>query len=616
MDPLDGDPVVLLSTGQRYSETAAEIRSAVSTLNEISQRGAMVSVAIDRVRRDAAHLAREIAQAERRYAETGDALTDYARSLESAQEDARRAIADHESALEDESAADVRAAGVRADQRELADDAPSSQARSLDWSLAAAVRDAESAASDAASARRRYNEAVADRDRAARRAIDRIHDVVEGSGLNDSFWDDVGGVFHDIVDFLTDALEAIVGAITAVLTAIAVLIVTVLAVVAAVILLGLAVLALLALAVIALALLVVVLQAVMLLLVLVAVIAVGLVLVALALLAAIIVFTPGLMQFLLTLAGLFAYNLATGMDPMQALVQAAIPALLFTYPALWAVIAWASGQEKGTPELVDTDPLKRVRDDSMATLFSDLIAIDDAGHLTDDKSVNDESVVRIIPFALEDGTIIYRVHIPSTQQWLPGGTSGNDVTSDIVAKMNPEQRTQLEKMVMDAMKEAGVKPGDHVMLAGWSLGGITAGNLASDPEFSSTYKVDAIAVAGSSVDDLDIPLTTKVLDVSHTMDPVPRTENPFAADHSTDPNRYKIDVPPQGDGFPHASDLYQQTVATHVDDGGSQAGVDFMSYDPNAVDGVQVSDYFGMPATEDKDHNPISGHDYAYVRGD
>ncbi|WP_203582272.1 PspA/IM30 family protein [Microbacterium hibisci] len=618
MERLDGDPVVLRRTGQRYAETAEAIRSAVATLHQISNRGPMVSVAIDRVRRDAAQLAREISQAERRYAETGEALSEYAEALQSAQDDAARAIADREAADADRASAASRARSVRSDLGDLADDAPAGTQASLDAALRSALTGVEDATADAASAQRRYDEAVADRDRAARHAMARIRDVVEGSGLNDSFWDDVGGVFHDVVDFLADALDAIVDAIVAVLDAIAKLIVAVLTVIAAVIVLGLAILALLVLTVIALALLVVVLQIVMLVITLALLLVAGLALLAIALLAAVIVLVPGLLAFLLSTAWLFAFNLATGMDPVQALVQAAIPALLFTYPALWAVIAWASGQETGTPDFVDTAAVERREEYSFETLFADLKDIDENGHTSGDPSTNEESIVRIIPFVGPDGEIIYRVHIPSTQQWTPGGTSGNDVTSDIVAKMNQAQQTQLEKMVIDAMRRANVPDGAHVMLSGWSLGGITAGNLASDPGFSSTYKVDAIVVAGSSVDDLDIPPSTRVLDVSHTVDPVPRTENPFAGDHSDDPNRYKIDVPSPGglDSVGHNAGYYQTTMREQVDEGRSDVGRAFLADDPSADDGVQISDYFGTPATVGENGEPIGAYDYAYTRGD
>lgn len=622
MGPLDGDPEVLRHTGQRYRETAAAIRSAVATLEDIARPGAMVSVAIDRVRDDAQHLAGEIAQAERRYGETGEALLDYAVALADAQERADRAIRDEREARADLDAAATRERQLRGQRADLlrSDDDVDDRLGSVDRLLRLASGAAADAGAASAAARRRFDDAVDDRDRAARAAIARIRDVVEGSGLNDSFWDDVGGVLHDLVDFLTDALEAIVDAIVAVLEAIAVLIVTVLAVLAAVMLLGLVILVALAAAIITLAVLVLVLAAALVLLVVAALIVVGLVVAALALLVIVVGrVLVGLFVFVVGLGWGLAINLLRGMDPVQALVQAAIPALLTAFPELWAVIALAAREERGTPDFVDAERRPRREDESLSTMFDDLIAIDEAGHLDpSDDSINHESVVRIIPFVGPDGQIIYRVHIPSTQQWTPGGTSGNDVTSDVVAKMTPEQQTQLEKMVIDAMQRAGIRPGDHVMLAGWSLGGITAGNLAADPGFTSTYNVDAIAVAGSSVDDLDIPHSIRVLDVSHSSDPVPRTENPYRTDHSGDPNRYRIDVPAPdpGQGLGHNAKQYQKTLDEQVTQGRSAAGTAFLADDPHADDGVQVSDYFGTPATHDRDGNRIGTHDYAYTRGD
>lgn len=620
MRPLDGDPEVLRHTGQRYRETAAAIRSAVATLEEIARPGAMVSVAVDRVRSDARHLAQEIGEAERRYGETGEALLDYAVALADAQERAERAMHDEQDARADGEAASVRQRQLHGRRAELSGDDDDDQRIAVDRLLRAAAGAAADAGAAAAAARQRFDAAADDRDRAARAAIARIHDVVEGSGLNDSFWDDVGGVFRDIVDFVADALEAIVEAIVAVLQAIAVLIVTVLAVLAAVLLLGLLVLTALALALVALAALVLLVAAALVLLVVAALLVLGLVVVALALLALVVTrVLIGLFVFFIGFSWRFAVNLLRGMDPMQALVQAAIPALLAAFPELWALVALAAREERGTPDFVDAQRQPRREDESLSTMFDDLIAIDAAGHLDpDDDSINHESVVRIIPFVGPDGQIIYRVHIPSTQQWTPGGTSGNDVTSDVVAKMTPEQQTQLEKMVIDAMQRAGIRPGDHVMLAGWSLGGITAGNLAADPQFTSTYRVDAIAVAGSSVDDLDIPHSIRVLDVSHASDPVPRTENPYRGDHSGDPNRYRIDVPAPdpGQGLGHNALQYQQTVDEQVTRGGSPAGTAFLADDPAADDGVQVSHYFGTPATHGPDGSRIGTHDYAYTRGD
>ena len=57
-------------------------------------------------------------------------------------------------------------------------------------------------------------------------------------------------------------------------------------------------------------------------------------------------------------------------------------------------------------------------------------------------------------------------------------------------------------------------------------------------------------------------------------------------------------------------------MSEQVDKGGSPAGVAFLADDPNADDGVQISDYFGTPATVDENGNPVGASDYAYTRGD
>ena len=157
MHPIAGDPVVLRRTGQRYAETAEAIRSAVSTLTQISQRGPMVSVAIDRVRRDAAQLAHEISQAERRYAETGEALSEYADALHAAQEDAQRAISDHGAAESDRAAAESRARSLRSDIRDLDSESAEGVANRLNRSLGLVLGDIDEASAGAASAQRRYD---------------------------------------------------------------------------------------------------------------------------------------------------------------------------------------------------------------------------------------------------------------------------------------------------------------------------------------------------------------------------------------------------------------------------------------------------------------------------
>lgn len=606
MKQLAGDPALVLSTGQSYTRTAAAIRDAVRALNDIADPDTMQSIALSAVRGDAEQLAGDIAKAETRYSETGAALEEYAGALETAQADARRAIADYEDAVGDLSSAAVSHSNLEETKRtEAKADAPT-PGSTTESDLARLASVISGLAESKRAAEQRYQQACDDRDAAANAAANRIDDVVDGSDLNDSVWDDIGGFFSAVVRFIEKVIEVIVAVIAAIVLAVLALIAAVVLLIAAVIALGLAIIALAVAAVIALAVLALALAIVVVL----AVIAVAMVLGALA--AAVLILGYLLARVAIFVAAtvfLAATLIRLGYDPMDALVQAAITSLLVTVPELWVVIGLAGLQEVA-------DPVPTYHDDDVPlpgkqnyqTLFDDLIDIDGKGHTNGDPSTNQDSVVRITTIEGPNGELIYKIAVPSTQQWSPGGTSANDVTSDVVAKMSPLQRTQLEKAVIDAMEAQKIPDGAHVMLTGWSLGGITAGNLAADSGFNSKYTVDAVITAGSSLDDMPIPAHTKVLDVSHTTDPVARTENPLLTNHGNDDNRYKINVPPPGGAegdLGHNAEKYQKTFKGEVDGATSGPAYEFKTAD-GADDSVSIDDYFGPAVDVD---------DYGYQRG-
>lgn len=610
--PLAGSPDVVRRVGQDYERTAADIRAAVAELRRIASPDAMVSVSLEKVRGDASKVAGEILQAEARYAQTGDALIGYAHELQDAQDEARAAIADYEVADADASTQARAHDSAEQTQLKLANDATTTpeQLVASARSIARLDQAADAALADRAAALRRYQDAVEARDQAATRAADRIHDIIDSSDLNDSFWDNLTSFLGDVVEFVASVVRAVVDAIVAVATAIVLAVIAVVVLIAAVIVLGLALVVLLVAAAIAIAVIAVVVA----LAVVLAFIAVALVASLLVLAVVILVGLIGLvllqLAVMLPIAAAFTLaGLLMGKDPYDALVGGIIASLIITTPALLAVIAAAAMAERGEPTLVEHEDVRKIDpNQSFQSLFTELYDIDKAGHdPSQPDSENENSVVQITTFSGSNGEPIYRITMPSTQQWTPGGTSGNDVTSDLVGKMDPFQRTQLEKMVMDAMREQGIPPGSHVMLAGWSLGGITAGNLAADPEFSQTYQIDAVVAAGSSLDDIPIPAHTKVLDVEHTTDPVPHTENPFLPDHRDDGNRYKITEPtPPGQSAPFGHDVqrYRDTVGTSVDGATAGPGYDFRT--ATGSDGVNISDYFGEPIDADR---------YVYERG-
>lgn len=64
----------------------------------------------------------------------------------------------------------------------------------------------------------------------------------------------------------------------------------------------------------------------------------------------------------------------------------------------------------------------------------------------------------------------------------------------------------------------------NVALSGHSQGGIIAGNIASDPQFTSRYQVDAVMTAGSPINTIPIDPSVPVVNFSNPMDVVPKLD--------------------------------------------------------------------------------------------
>jgi len=129
----------------------------------------------------------------------------------------------------------------------------------------------------------------------------------------------------------------------------------------------------------------------------------------------------------------------------------------------------------------------------------------------------------------------WTVQIPSTQgSFIDPMAAGhpNDVVADVVAMSGAQ--TALGRAVTAAMTEAGITATDHVMMVGFSLGGITAAQLVSDPDFPFT--VTHILTAGAPIASFAIPESVSVLSLELTQDAVPKLDgrsNPSRATWST-----------------------------------------------------------------------------------
>lgn len=129
-----------------------------------------------------------------------------------------------------------------------------------------------------------------------------------------------------------------------------------------------------------------------------------------------------------------------------------------------------------------------------------------------------------------DGTVAWIVEVPGTQDWtpLPGSTSTPmDLTTNLRAVAG--ESTATGAAVVDALRQAGVRPGEPVLLAGHSQGGLTAASLAADPAVVAEFHVTHVLTAGSPTDGLPAAAGVRTVSLEHTGDLVPALDGTDAA---------------------------------------------------------------------------------------
>lgn len=534
LEQLSGEWQAVEGHGDAYLRTAAAIEQAIEHLLAIRDEDATVARAFDRVREDAAEVSGQLGSATSRYRVTGQALVDYAEELREAQQGALEAIDEWRIA----EAARAEALAERDRLAALASGADAAAA--LERAAAEQQSLAELHDRRRAEAEADWHAAAERKRRAAEEASARIRAEIERSAIGDSWWDDVRGAVSGLLDAIRDAVvDALAWLGAAVLAAIGALVAAALAIALAATGLVGALLAGVALA-----------------------------------LVATWVANGGAAAFVGTLARTGSID--------AALVSGTIAWLHGTLPG---VVDWLIAGDAGAPVLLWSGALEPrtgtagSAGDLLARLQADNRAVDAHAGAPDDATLPDpdaSTMVTVTAVTGADGSTAYRVSIPSTQAWRPGSSSIDDVHSDVAAKLGTAP-TQLEQAVALAMAEAGVPPGSSVLLSGWSLGGITAANLAADPAFTALYDVDAVIVAGAPIDDAPIPTHIPVLSIEHAgggvPDPVPLAEAPGKLDLSGDPNRLSVRVPPPpGAGLvPHEGLAYQVTMQRQGDAPGPAA---------------------------------------------
>lgn len=134
----------------------------------------------------------------------------------------------------------------------------------------------------------------------------------------------------------------------------------------------------------------------------------------------------------------------------------------------------------------------------------------------------------------------YSVVLTGTERWVDGpGVHDLRGIADAMA-VTPGGRlmdlTPAQRMALEALEDAGIRPGDPVVLTGHSLGGIDAAGLAANEEFRRLYPVAAVTIFGAPVGGFTIPGSTSVMSVEHVDDVVPALDavpNPDSGTRTT-----------------------------------------------------------------------------------
>lgn len=115
-----------------------------------------------------------------------------------------------------------------------------------------------------------------------------------------------------------------------------------------------------------------------------------------------------------------------------------------------------------------------------------------------------------------DGSRSHIVTIPGTEDWTPWDDNPIDAQANLTGVVGATSDAQAA--IVDAMRAAGIEPGEGVMLAGHSQGGINAVALASRPEFLAEFNVTHVVTAGSPVGRMDLPPSVNALHLEHSED--------------------------------------------------------------------------------------------------
>lgn len=167
-----------------------------------------------------------------------------------------------------------------------------------------------------------------------------------------------------------------------------------------------------------------------------------------------------------------------------------------------------------------------------------------------------ESQVRIETYT-SGGSKTMLVYLPGTQSLNPlAGSNPFDVNTDAELARSPAT-APIVSAVEQALRASGAEHA-NVVLVGYSLGGLVAGELAASHKFNVT----GVLTIGSPLGQQNIPADIPVLSIQHSNDPVPAAtghSNPLTDNWATASKRFELSAG-EASVAAHELNSYQSTV--------------------------------------------------------
>ncbi|MFB6614450.1 hypothetical protein ACFCV9_09555 [Streptomyces sp. NPDC056367] len=163
---------------------------------------------------------------------------------------------------------------------------------------------------------------------------------------------------------------------------------------------------------------------------------------------------------------------------------------------------------------------ERTEPDSILAKVLDTSRNDVVSYINDIGAMGNHGLALLRRVRCTDGAVRHVLLLPGTSFALLSNSTPQDVIGAFDGCLRTD--TTYTRAVRNLVERAGVPAGSELMIVGHSLGGLTAMNLASDPEFSAAYRLTHVIAVGSPIDSKrPADHTTRVISLVNKHDVIP-----------------------------------------------------------------------------------------------